>query len=83
MASLPVVNYQEKDRNELSRQVVHSMKTLGFMFVENVPNFDEDELRWCVDFFFSLPQKKKLDIARRKYNPDSKQVSGFHHKNNH
>ena len=44
------------------------------MFVENLPGFDEEELRWCVDFFFSLPEKKKLDIARRKYNPNSKQV---------
>ena len=74
-ASLPVINYGEKDRGELSRQVVHSMKTMGFMFLENVPNYDEDELRWCVDFFFGLPQSKKLAIARRKYNPDSKLVS--------
>ena len=77
MASLPVIDYQENDRKELARKVVHSMETLGFMFLENVPGYDEDELRWCVDFFFSLPQRKKLDIARRKYNPDSKQVCFF------
>ena len=74
MSSLPVINYQNKDRETLIREVVHSMETLGFMLLENVPGFDEDELRWCVDFFFNLPMQKRLEVAKKKYNPDSKQV---------
>ena len=75
MSSLPVINYQETDREKLSQEVVRSMETLGFIFLEKVPGFDEDELRWCVDFFFSLPLKKRMEVAKKKYKPESTNVS--------
>ncbi len=74
-ASLPVIDYSEKDRALNARKVIDVMENLGFLFLENVPGYREDDLRWCVEFFFDvMPAKKKLQVAKRKYNPDSKQV---------
>ena len=71
-----MVDYSsDASRADKAAEVVGIMETLGFLFLENVPGFDEDELRWCVDFFFEgMPAEKKLQVARILYNPDSKQV---------
>ena len=64
-------------RADQAAKVVLIMETVGFLFLENVPGYNEDELRWCVDFFFEeMPAEKKLQVARIMYNPDSKQVGG-------
>ncbi len=73
--SLPVVDYSLQDRSEQARRIVEIMENLGFLFLENIPGYDEDELRWCQEFFFDvMPPEKKLQLARVMYNPESKQV---------
>ena len=65
----------DASRADKAAEVVGIMETLGFLFLENVPGYDEDELRWCVNFFYEeMPSEKKLQVARILYNPDSKQV---------
>ena len=51
-----------------------AMETVGFLSVDNVPNYDEKELRKYTDWFFALSHEKKLKVARKKYNPESSQV---------
>ena len=73
-----MIDYGEKDRSKLSQRVVEVMENIGFLFLENVPGYSEDELRWCVDFFYhEMPAEKKLEVARVLYNPKSKQVRGL------
>lgn len=74
-SSLPVIDYGERDRASQARRIVNIMSSLGFLFLENVPGYSEDDLRWCVNFFFQeMPADKKLQVARIMYNPESKQV---------
>ena len=75
MDSLPVLNYSNPDRDALSRQISEVMGDLGFLYLENVPGFDEDGVKWCVDFFFNLPETKKMEVARNLYNPKNTNVS--------
>ena len=70
-----MLDYSEADRNSKARQVVAAMETVGFMLLENVPGYSEDDLRWCQEFFFDvMPPEKKLEVARVKYNPANKHV---------
>ena len=71
-SSLPVIDYSLKDREAQAKRVVDIMSSLGFLFLENVPGYSEDDLRWCVDFFFKeMPAEKKMQVARIKYNPQN------------
>ena len=76
-SSLTVIDYSEKDRAKQARKIVSIMEDLGFLFLENIPGYDEDDLRWCVDFFFGLPEEKKKQVARKLWNPESKQVNSY------
>ena len=73
---LPVLDFSDADRHSKARQIIEVMETVGFMFLEKVPGYSEDDLRWCQEFFFDvMPPEKKLQVARMMYNPDSKNVS--------
>ena len=73
-ATVPIIDFSLPDRKEKSRQIMDAMETVGFLSVDNVPNYDEKELRKYTDWFFALPHEKKLKVARKKYNPESSQV---------
>ena len=74
MDSLPILNYSNPDREDLSRQMTQVMGDLGFLYLENVAGYCEEDLRWCSDFFYSLPESKKMEIARKMYNPQNANV---------
>jgi isopenicillin N synthase-like dioxygenase len=75
MECLPVLDFSVKDRASNAKKLVNIMETVGFMYLENVPGYSEDELRWCQEFFFDhMPVERKLELARTMYNPDNKNV---------
>ena len=77
-ASLPVIDYSEQDRDKQAGKILEVMETLGFLFLDKIPGYDEDELRWCQEFFFDvMPPEKKMDLARKMYNPKSNQVCNY------
>ncbi len=74
-SSLPVINLQEPDRAYQARRVVDILGGLGFLMLENIPDFEESDLQWCVNFFFEvMPPEKKIQVARRLYNSKSEKV---------
>ena len=73
--SLPVLDFSDTDRESNAKKLIDIMENLGFLFLANVPGYEEDDLKWCVQFFFDvMPPQKKLSVARKMYNPDSDQV---------
>ena len=71
--SLPVLDYSEKDRASKARKIVQIMETVGFLYLDNVPGYSEDGLKWCLEFFYDvMPAEKKLQMA--KDNPENKNV---------
>ena len=75
MESLPVLNYGSTGREVLAAKITEVMGDLGFLYLENIPGFNEDELRWCVDFFYGLPLEKRMQIGRKTYRSENKNVS--------
>ncbi len=74
MDSLPILNYGNTPREILTARITEVMGDLGFLILENVPGYYEDDLRWCVDFFFGLSLEKRMETAKKKYNPKNKHV---------
>ena len=74
MESLPIVDFSLADRKEKSKQITWIMETVGFLYLDNVPGYDEQELRKYTDWFHDLCKEKKMKVARKAYNPESKQV---------
>ncbi len=79
MESMPLLDYSksQSDRAGLSEEMTKVMGDFGFLFLENIPGYREEELRWCANFFFALPQSKRLEVARRMYNSKNQNVSKF------
>ena len=76
MEAIPLLDYSKakSDRAGLSREMTQVMSDFGFLFLENIPEYKEADLRWCVDFFFGLPERKRFEVARRGYNPANQNV---------
>ena len=72
---MPVLNYGSTEREVLAARITEVMGDLDFLYLENIPGFDEDELRWCVDFFFGLPLEKRMQIGRKMYRSENTNVS--------
>ena len=75
MESLPVLDYGGTRRDALIARILEVMEDIGFLYLDNIPGYNEDELRWCVNFFYGLPLEKRMEIGRRKYNPQNENVS--------
>jgi len=76
--SLPVVDCCEcvRDRDYQAKRIVGIMKDLGFLFLDNIPGYSEEDLRWCVEFFYDvMPENKKMEVANLAYNSSGKQVN--------
>ena len=72
---IPVIDFSWPDRREKARQIVNTMETVGFLFLDKVPGHDEDDLRKWVEWFWSFSEDKKMKIARKRYNPSNNHVS--------
>ncbi|KAK7489015.1 hypothetical protein BaRGS_00019676 [Batillaria attramentaria] len=59
-------------RREVARQLVHALETVGFVFIENVVGFEPHTLLDKARWFFSLPDAQKQEVARKLWNPLSK-----------
>ena len=77
MESLPVLDYSKKDRVALSGEITQVMENLGFLYLDNIPGFEEEDLRWCVNFFFGLSKEKRKEVSKRAYCPKNSNV-GWH-----
>ena len=73
--TIPVIDFSSPNRHEKAQQILTAMQSVGFLLLEKVPAYNEQELRKWVDWFWSLSKEKKMSIARRKYNPRNTHVS--------
>ena len=75
---MPVVDMSEAtvsgNRLAVAKRLVHAMETVGFLYLDGIPGYNEDELLECVKWFFDLPLERRLEVAKKQYNPTSKQL---------
>ncbi|XP_062518353.1 uncharacterized protein LOC134193542 [Corticium candelabrum] len=48
------------------------METVGFILLDNVTGFNESALQEVTEWLFNMPQERKLRLARKKWNKDSR-----------
>lgn len=75
--SLPIIDFSNPDRLSNARDLTEAMETIGFVYLDNVPGFNqaaEERLLECVRWFFSLPLEDKLRLSPKNWNKDSENV---------
>lgn len=71
---IPVIDFSSPDRQDTARQLIKAMEATGFVYIDNIPGFDQQSLKQAALWFFSLPLEKRLQVAPKKYNKESKGI---------
>ena len=77
MASLPVIDFSDPDRQGIAKKLTESMETVGFVYLDNVPGYNKEieaRLHKAVAWFFSKSVDEKKTLSSKNWNPDSKGV---------
>ena len=77
MESLSVIDFSSPDREKNAQEIVRTMETVGFLYLDNIPGYDvhhEEQLLSYTKWFFDLSLEKKTKLATRKYNKQSKRI---------
>ncbi|KAK6187717.1 hypothetical protein SNE40_005679 [Patella caerulea] len=77
-SKLPVIDLSQcgdqQTRVAVAKKMVDALKTVGFLYIDNIPGFDQKELlKWC-RWFFNLPENVRFKLYRKLWNPNSKSV---------
>ena len=75
--ALPVLDFMHQNKRENALKLVQMMEEIGFAYIDNIPGFNkeiEEELLHMSKWFFALPLSKKMEVARRRYNKNSKRI---------
>lgn len=62
------------DREATAKKLVGALQEEGFVYLDNVPDFNPDEVLQHAKWFFSISEKEKWRLSRREWNPESKAV---------
>lgn len=74
MATLPVIDLSNPDRQANAKQLTEAMETVGFVYLDNVPGYNkeiEKGLHKATSWFFSKSLEEKKRVSSKNWNPDS------------
>ena len=74
MATLPVIDFSDPDRQANAKKLTEAMETVGFVYLDNVPGYSkevEEKLHKAATWFFSKPLDEKRTVSSKNWNPDS------------
>jgi isopenicillin N synthase-like dioxygenase len=73
---LPIIDLSKAytDRKECAKKVVHGLENVGFLFIDNVSNLDNDGLFKACKWFFDKPMEFKRTVMRNFWNPENKNI---------
>ena len=73
---LAVVDMSEATSNpaKVAFQIINALETVGFMYLKNVPQFDDEQLLQLTHWFFDLPVSHKRNVTRKNWREDSNQI---------
>ena len=74
--SIPVIDMSraKTDRVQLAHELVHGLKNIGFLYIDNVQGIDFDKLFRICKWFFGLPMETKMKLSRKTWNPENNNV---------
>lgn len=67
---IPIINFTQptQSRDKLATEVVDALKTVGFLFLDNVIGYDSDLIERATKWFYSLPESSKHSLACKSFN---------------
>ena len=71
---IPVIDLSDSDRQGNGRKLAKAMETIGFVYLDNIPGYDEDTERGLLkaaEWFFSLPLEDKIRVSPKNWNKDA------------
>ena len=77
MASLPVIDLSNSDRQANAKQLVQAMETVGFVYLDNVPGYNieiEENLLKAAKWFFAKSLDEKIAVSSKNWNKESSGV---------
>eukprot|EP00795_Rhopilema_esculentum_P017593 gene17593-9232_t len=60
------------DRKMEVAKLNKALSEVGFAYIINIPGYDPDKLLYNTKWFFSLPHKTKMEIAKNSFQPGNK-----------
>ena len=57
------------DRKTEVARLYNALSEVGFAYIINIPGYDPDKLLYYTKWFFSLPHKTKMQIAKNSFQP--------------
>ena len=75
--SIPVIDFSSPDREANAKRLVAAMETVGFVYLDNVPGYNqevEEKLLKAAKWFFTKPLAEKLKVSNRQWNKDASSV---------
>ena len=77
MASLPVVDFSNPDRQANAKQLTEAMESVGFLYLDNVAGYNKDieeKLHKAAEWFFKKPLGEKIKVSSKNWNKDAQGV---------
>lgn len=74
-SGLPIIDMSAPNRLETARMLIKAMETIGFVYLDNIPGYNQDKERELLEIaqqFFSLPLKDKLQYSPKRWNKEGK-----------
>lgn len=73
---LPLLDFSKTatDRLGLATELVDALHSVGIFVLENVPGSDPSSLHRACEWLFNLSKKSKLEITRKRWNPNNSNV---------
>ncbi|XP_063439227.1 uncharacterized protein LOC134720708 [Mytilus trossulus] len=70
---LPIIDLSKSKthRDELSRQLVNALETVGFLYIDNVDGADFEKMFQCSKWFFDQSNEIKRKVMRNYWNPEN------------
>mmetsp|Transcript_8744 Transcript_8744/g.10000 ORF Transcript_8744/g.10000 Transcript_8744/m.10000 type:complete len:352 (+) Transcript_8744:432-1487(+) len=76
--SLHAIDIQSEDRDAIRNEIFEQMTTVGFLLLENIPNYDEEKYLKACKAFHALPKDIKEQLyTRANKKENSNQYRGY------
>lgn len=75
-SALPIIDLSKSktNRENLAKEIVYALENVGFLYIDNVEGIDFRKLDKMCKWFFGLSKQTKMKIARKNFNPESRNV---------
>ena len=71
---LVAIDFASSDKQAMISKLMEQMRTVGFILIDNVPDFNEDELLKASKAFHNLPLEMKMKLALKHFNNETRNV---------